>query len=264
MSKLFYIGYIRVFLFKYEEYIRDNSEKLNKPIEVINSINEFNNPISFIIELYFYKVIYNKNNKDINIFSPENNKYNLKSLNNFKDFFSLQINDDNSAEENENNEDFINLLEEKTTKLKNSNEEYRFNQYFYYSDYIDEKYLTSIFNNESRQTYPVLSKYLELKNNNLLNDFYSYHNALFLLNEEYSNKITREFAKKETLDKLLIFKRNKDLFNKFFHIYNKMTGNNDDNDNIDDDNINDDIERDNTINNNLNQNLPLYKFLIVD
>ena len=172
VSKLLYIGYIRVFLYKFEEYIRVKSEKLNNPKEVINSINLFKNSISFMVELFFYKIIYNKNNKDINIFSSKNNLYNLESLNNFKIFFNSQINDDYSSEENDEKENsFMNLLDEKVNTLKNSKEEYPFNEYFYYSDYIDENYLTLIINNKC-QDYPVLSKYLELKNNgNMLNDF---------------------------------------------------------------------------------------------
>jgi hypothetical protein len=78
---------------------------------------------------------------------------------------------------------FIDLLEDKVHQLKNSREEYPFKEYFYYSDYIDEKYLASNINKESHNC-PVLAKYLELKNNgNILNDFYIYNMALNLLNE---------------------------------------------------------------------------------
>ena len=259
VSKLLYIGYIRVFLFKFEEYIRDKSEKLIKPILIINSINEFKNPISFMVELYFYKVIYNKNNRDINIFSSKNNSYNLESLNNFKDFFPSDINDDNSVEEKEDKENsFINLLEEKDNKLINSKEEYPFNEYFYYSDYIDEKYLNLIINKESK-VYPVLAKYLELKNNgNLLNEFYTYNSALNSVNEEYSSKITREQSAKETLENQLIYKENKNLFTEFFDIYNRLS------DNIYADSNDDDNENEEKNINKLNPKLPLFKFFMVD
>ena len=60
-----------------------------KSKEVINSINHFKNPIYFMVVLYYYKVIFNKNNKDFNILHSKNNLYNLESLN-------LQINEDNS------------------------------------------------------------------------------------------------------------------------------------------------------------------------
>ena len=74
-------------------------------------------------------------------------------------------------------------------------------------------------------------------------------------------KITREYANKETLDKQLIYKENKDLFNKFFNIYNKLSCNID-NDYNDNDYIDDDNENENNM--NLDQTLPLFKFFIVD
>lgn len=263
VANLLYIGYIRVFLYKFEEYIRIKSEKLINVKKIIESINSLKNPIAFIIELYFYKVIYNKNNKDKNIFTTQKDLYNLESLNNYKDLMSLENNDDSFEEETEDKDVkenyFINLLNEKVNTVKKSKEEYPFNNYFYYSDYIDEKYLTEIIKNKDKD-YPVLAKYLELKENgNLLNDFYIYNCALNSLNEEYSTKITREYATKETLDKQLIYKENKDLFNKFIEIYNKLAENNEnDNDNFDDD------ENDNKINMNLNSELYLFKFFIFD
>ena len=277
MSKLLYIGYIRAFLFKFEQYIRDKSEKLSDPKKIINSINSFKNPVSFMVELYFYKVIYNKNSKDINIFSSKKKLYYLESLNNFNDLFNSQINDNNSIEEKEENDEnddnngnensIINLLEEKDNKLKYSEEKYPFKKYFYYSDYIDEKYLTSIINNECKD-YPVLAKYLELrKNGNILNDFYTYNMALNLLNEEFSSKITRDYAYKETLDKQFIYQDNKNIFNKFFDIYNKLSCNNDNENDNDNDNDNDSYnnnENNNIINMNLNPNLPLFNFFIFD
>jgi len=250
VSKLLYIGYIRVFLFKFEEYARDRSDKLNDPKKIINSINSFKNKISYIIELFIYKIVYNKNNKDISIFSPKNNSYNLESLNNFKDFFNFD--DDYS---------YINLLEEKVNILKNQKEEYPFREFFYYSDYIDENYLSSIINNENKD-YPVLAEYLELKNNgNLLNDFFIYNKILCDINDEFSKKITREYTIKETLDKQTIYNENKELFTKFFDIYNKLSDNygNDSNDYLnEDDNENDNKQV------KLNPKLPLLNFLIVD
>ena len=261
VSKLVYIGYIRVFLFKFEEYIREKSDKLLNPKVVINTINEFKNRVSFMVELFYYKVIYNKNNKDINIVSSNNNMYNLESLNN-KGFFFSKINDNNSDEENEDEKySIIDLLEDKEVNIiKNSNEEYPFKEYFYYSDYIEEKYLTSIIKNEG-QKYPVLDKYLELMNNgNLLNDFYVYNNALYCLNEEYSSKITRDFANKETLNNELIYKNNQEMFDEFFDIFNKLSDYNED-ENIDNDNDN---ENDNKINKKLKATLPLSKFLLTN
>ena len=263
VSKLLYIGYIRVFLYKFEENIRIKSEKLIEPKEIIKEINALKNNISFIIELYFYKIIYNKNNKDINVFTTKKDLYNLESLNNYKNLLLLQNNDDNFGEENEDKDNkfssFNDLLEERNNNKLNSKEEYPFNEYFYYADYIDEKYLSENIKNK-KEDYPVLTKYLELKDNgNPLNDFYIYNNALNYLNEEYSSKKTRDYVNNETLDKQLIYNNNKELFNQFIEIYNKMSDNNNDNDNSDEEN-----ENEIDINTKLNPKLPLIKFLIVD
>ena len=274
ISKLLYIAYIRVFIFKFEEYVRVNSEKLSDSKKIIDAINKINNPISFVVELFYYKVIYNKNNKNIDIFTSQKDLYKLDLLDNFKDLINSKTgNDTSDDEENESKEkedDFNDLLNEKVHKLKNSKEEYPFKEYFYYSDYIDEKYLTSYINDENQKDYPVLEKYLELKNNgNILNDFYIFNKALNSLNEEYSSKITREQAN-ETLDKQLIYKENKDLFTKFFDIYNKFLENidsdcNDYDDNDDnDDNDNDKAKNNDKSNKKLNPELPLFKFFFVD
>ena len=255
VSKLLYIGYIRLFIYKFEEYIREKSERLENPEFIIKEINEFKNPISFMIELFYYKVIYNKNNKNIEVFSTENDLYKFESLNNYKDF-NPENNDENSFEENNEKENrFIDILNEKINRSKGLKEDFPFNEYFYYSDYVDEKYLNLLIN-EDKNNYPGLVKYLELKNNNnILDDFYIYNTALNYLYEEYSSKISREKAQKEKLEEQSIYKNNKDLFNKFIDIFNKLSNDNyDDNDN----------ENENKINMGLEPKLPLFNFFIID
>ena len=259
ISKLLYIAYIRVLIYKFEEYIREESSKLSNAKEIINAINSLKNTISFIIELFYYKVIYNKNNRDINIFSSKKQLYNLETLNNFNDLINYKENMENDSDEDDDEKEnsFTNLLEEKVFKFKNSKEEFPFKEYFYYSDYIDEKYLISMEEYKNKK-YPVLSKYLELESNgNILNDFYEYNMALNSLNDEYSSIITRERAQKETLEEQLIYKKNKELFNKFISIYKKYSDENDD-ENSDDEKENESIK------NKLNPKLPLLNFFITD
>jgi len=171
-------------------------------------------------------------------------------LNNFNYFLNYKEKDENFDEEDDEKENsFINLLEE-----KNIIEEFPFNEYFYYSDYIDEKYLMS---NDEYTKYPVLSKYLELeKGGNILNDFFIYNMALNSLNDEYSSKITREKAQKETLEEQLIYKQNKELYDKFIEIYKKYSNENDEDE--------DEEEENNNNKNNLNVKLPLFNFFIMD
>ena len=261
VSKLLYIGYIRVFLYKFEEFIRENSNKLEDKKKIFDEINSKKNHISFMVELFFYKIIYNKNNKDINIFYTKNNIYNIELLNNYNDFFKAKINDDNSLDENDEKENpYIDLLEEKINKFKIKEQEYPFYKYFYYSDYIDENYLNQIINNEDSKNYPVLMEYLSQKNNdNILNNFYIYNYALNSINEEFSSKITRENAQKEIFENTQIYKENSDLFNQFFEIYNKLSDNNNDNDEDEEE-----IENKINVNNDLNPKLPIVNFLFVD
>ena len=171
-------------------------------------------------------------------------------MNNFNYFLNHKEKDENFDEEDDEKENsFINLLEE-----KNIIEEFPFNEYFYYSDYIDEKYLMS---NDEYTKYPVLSKYLELeKGGNILNDFFIYNMALNSLNDEYSSKITREKAQKETLEEQLIYKQNKELYDKFIEIYKKYSNENDEDE--------DEEEENNNNKNNLNVKLPLFNFFIMD
>ena len=82
-----------------------------------------------------------------------------------------------------------------------------------------------------------------------------------MLNQEFSSKITRERVIKETLDNQLIYKENKDLFTKFFDIFNKISGHND-NDN--DDNNDESNCNNNNINMKIDSTLPIFKFFIVD
>ena len=272
IAKLFYIGYIRVFIFKLEEYLRNTPKKIGDPKSIVDIINSYKNNLSFMVELYFYKVIYYKNNKNINAFTTKSKKYNLELFNNYKDFFSSPNKDNNSSQEKDENENsFFDLLDENFNNLKNSKEKYPYIKYFLYSDYLDENYLNTIIKDEKNK-YPVLERYLKLKTDgNMLNDFYIYHTALYSLNEEFSSKITRQRAKKETLDEQLIYKENKDMFLKFIDIFNKLSGDYDseDEDNINENNenvniINEDNENENIINTKLNEKLPLYNFLLVD
>ena len=49
--------------------------------------------------------------------------------------------------------------------MEYKNEEYPFYEYFYFSDYLNEKYITEKLNHMDENKYPVLRKYLGHKNN---------------------------------------------------------------------------------------------------
>ena len=80
--------------------------------------------------------------------------------------------------------------------------------------------------------YPVLKQYLnsknnkENKNNCSLDNLNLFNTVLNLLNEEYSNKIPRDYAEKHKLKDLEIYKNNEELINNFIEFYNKLENEN--------------------------------------
>ena len=134
--------------------------------------------------------------------------------------------------ENEKNNFSINLLKEKYEN-KNLEKEYPFHEFFYYSNYLNEKYISEKLCQIEESKYPTLRKYLEfIKNNNEDNnkDEYSLDNlnkfniALNLFSKKYSGNITREYAGKKLLkdDELYKNEPNKKLIKDFIKFYNKL------------------------------------------
>ena len=79
--------------------------------------------------------------------------------------------------------------------MEYKNEEYPFYEYFYFSDYLNEKYITEKLTHMDENKYPVLRKYLGHKNNKDVKNNYSldklnlFNSVLNLINEKYYNKI---------------------------------------------------------------------------
>ncbi len=105
---------------------------------------------------------------------------------------------------------------------------------------IDQKFENvksdEIFNSEDikklkemdENKYPVLKQYLNSKynkqdkNNYSLDNLNLFNNVLNLINEEYSNKIPRDYAEKHKLKDLEIYKNNQELINDFIKLYNNL------------------------------------------
>jgi len=137
---------------------------------------------------------------------------------------------DNSLKK-ENNEDktsFICLLKERYTDMEYDKKEFPFYKYFYYTDYLNEKYIEEKLSHMDERNYPVLKQYLESKKNQPENNKYSLNNlnlfnsVLNLINEKYSYKISREFAEKKRLKDEDIYVNNKDIIDKFITFYNNL------------------------------------------
>ena len=84
IAQLFCIAYIKSFCYV---FIKMHNKTKFSPENVIKIINE-SDKIN-MIKLYIYKIIYNKNNKQINVFTNNNikKKYKLETYNGFNDFF---------------------------------------------------------------------------------------------------------------------------------------------------------------------------------
>jgi len=137
--------------------------------------------------------------------------------------------EDNNNSNNNNNEDpnsFVNLLKEKYTS---SNEkEFPFYDFFYYTDYLNEKNINEKLNHMDEDKYPVLKKFLEYLNNKIEQNNYSsnnlnlFNNVLNLFFEKYSNYISRSDAEKKILKNEDIYIENKELIDSFILFFNNL------------------------------------------
>ena len=128
---------------------------------------------------------------------------------------------------------FINLLTEKfgPEQYKENFEKYPFYEFFYYTNYLDDKYLLEKIKGEDENKYSVLKMYLDNrinskldknKNKDFFDNIYIFNNALNMINQEYSNKISKEDAEKIILKDTDIYKENSELFDKFIEFYKNV------------------------------------------
>ena len=139
--------------------------------------------------------------------------------------------EDNNNSNNNNNEDstsFVNLLKEKYTSSNYNEKEFPFYDYFYYTDYLNEKNINEKLNHMDEDKYPVLKKYLDYLNNKIEQNNYSsdklnlFNNVLNLFFEKYSNYISRADAEKKILKNEDIYIENKELIDSFITFFNSL------------------------------------------
>ena len=87
ITKLFCIAYIKTFCYMFIKMHKKNKFKPENIIEIINESDEIN-----MVKLYIYKIIYNKNKKQINTFVDSDiiDKYKLKTYKGFEDFIKSE------------------------------------------------------------------------------------------------------------------------------------------------------------------------------
>ena len=138
----------------------------------------------------------------------------------------------NDIEDNKDDEDktsSINLLKEKYASDYYDKIEFPFYKYFYYTDYLNEKYIHEKLSHLDEGEYPLLKLYLE---NNISDSHedskYSsdnlilFNNVLNLINQTYFDNISRDQAEKKKIKDEEIYKNYKDLIDKFIDFYNSL------------------------------------------
>ena len=87
ITELFCIGYIKSFCYTFIKMHNNNKFNPENIIKIINEIDKMN-----MIKLYIYKIIYNKNNRQINAFLNNEiiNKYKLDNYKGFNEFINKE------------------------------------------------------------------------------------------------------------------------------------------------------------------------------
>ena len=124
---------------------------------------------------------------------------------------------------------YINLLKEKFPHNKYNNEEFPFYKFFYYTDYLDEKYINEKLLHKDENKYPVLKMYLDYQTSNIIdenkdiiNNINLFNDTLNLLSQKYFNNISKDDAEKKELISEEIYIDNKEKFDKFIEFYDKL------------------------------------------
>ena len=168
ITKLFCIGYIKSFCYT---FIKNHDKKKFNPediIKVINKSDEIN-----MIKLYIYKIIFNKYNKQINVFLNSNiiNKYKLDTYDGFNDFIKQEEIEKLEQFSYENKESSYKDIYKKLGKFKkeqfekpitlndiSSNEEVNFDDFYMAADKL-------IFSNLDNEEFEEENSYINFYKN---------------------------------------------------------------------------------------------------
>ena len=123
VARFFCLGYIRIFIYIFIKMFDDDDAKFKEPEKIIEIINE-NKTINHMIQIYIYKILFNKHGIDAFINKNYILKYKLEEYNDFKEF--LKLPDDEQIDlgfetlDNNNYESIYKKLEKKKKeKFKN-------------------------------------------------------------------------------------------------------------------------------------------------
>ena len=199
-----------------------------------NGINSIDSFMDFTFKPLFEKLHNRESNDDYDGFVDFEEK--LEEIIQEKVELVKKENEKYKILENGNKNASINLLKEKY-ESQNPEKEYPFYEFFYYSDYLNEKSISEKLSSLDldENNYQTLRKYLEFikiikENKDEDEDEYSldklnkFNNTLNLFSKKYSGKITREYAEIILLKDSEIYKdeSNKKKIKDFIKFYNKL------------------------------------------
>ena len=225
--------------FTYLDYITKNWEKLDKLLQKkgINNIYIFMNIIykdlfNYLneqkridsyeklleVEKNIENIIENKIVKKIKIKEKEFTKYDL-----FTAFYNK--NKDSFRDTNPKYK-ITSIIREINNPDKYEEKDYPYYKSFLYSDYLDEAFLKSKF--EEINKYPVIDLYLNRENNKkrLGKDFISFNFIIKSLHNNYSFHISRNAAKKLAFEETSVYKEHEKFCINFMNIINSKNDKN--------------------------------------
>ena len=195
--------------------LENELKKLN-----IDSIDEFMNYIFVDIFNILNKENYIEDTKKLNEIETNLETTIQENIKNYKEE-KAKLNLKNEVDEKEINS-ANNILKEKFKDYYYKKEEFPFYKYLYYTAYLNEKYILKELSHMDKSNYPVLAKYLDEKNDKLLDDLHLFNSTLNLISQKYLNNISREAAEKKILEEEDIYKANKTLIEDFIKFYNDL------------------------------------------
>ena len=223
---------------KWKEILSESWNILKNELlkENIDSIEEFMNYIFCDLFLLLNRGNIINKYEDLIEFEKNIETKIQELLENFKKKEIKKAQNENEADEDKVSS--VNLLKEKYISDYYDKKEFPFYDYFYYTDYLNEKYIHEKLRLFDESEYPLLKLYLDHKTNEsneinedneenkyTPNNLLLFNSALNLINQPFFNNISRDQAVKKKLKTEDIYmknKDNKDLIDNFIQFYNSL------------------------------------------
>ena len=197
IRKLFCVGYIKVYCYKFFKMINENNRKLKDQLSIENllknKLSEKEKKMSNIIRLYAYKTIYNQNGKELDVFLNKIKKkpYNFDHYEGFKKFFKFEEEEENINHGfqslNSNFDEFFNKVE----KFKKK----EFDEKIKKSEIIEEDKEDDFMDNFINTSIILILSKLKQKEYELSDEYENYYNNICkpIFEEEQKLSILIEF-----------------------------------------------------------------------